>query len=98
MPKLTTIEVLKMLDDHIFEQIVRCDLLKNAVKGMVGDDQVMREGCDTMIEQHLSDMMYLTLRPQDILTKHLKHLKSLEMCKPQQPGDTRGPNERDKAD
>lgn len=88
MSELTTIEVLKVLDDHLLEEIVRCDLLKYAVRGMIGDDQVMREGCDMMIEQHLSDMMSLTQRPQDILSEHLERLKSLEMCKPQQPGET----------
>lgn len=95
---LTTKEVLKVLDDHLMEEIARCDLLRHAIKGMVGDDQVMHEGCDIMIEQHLSDMIFLTVHAQDTLSEHLEHLKSLEMCKPQQLGDTGGENERDKMD
>ena len=89
MPRLTTIEVLKVLDDHIFGQTVRCGLLKSAVRGMIDDDEIIRPGCDIMIEQHLSDMMYFAEHPQNILSEHVEYLKSLvEMCKPQQPGDT----------
>ena len=83
MSNLSTVQVLEILDDHIFDQMLRCDLLRYAVKGMVNEeDNTMRLGCDAMIEKHLNDMICLVQRPQDLLMEHIEFLKTHEMCKP----------------
>lgn len=82
MSNLSTIEVLEIIDNHLFDQVVKCDLLSHAVTAMVNDEAYMRPGSDTMIKNHLSDMMFLTQRPQDLLSEHIEFLKTHEMCKP----------------
>ena len=77
-----TFQVLEILDKHIFDQMLRCDLLKYAIKGMMDSEGKIGLGCDGIIEKHLNDMMYLIQRPQDLLIEHIKFLKRHEMCKP----------------
>jgi hypothetical protein len=81
MKNLSTLEVLEILSDYFSDEIGRLDLLSHAVESMTNDEAYMRPGSDTMIKGHLSDMMFLTQRPQDLLLDHIKFLKTNEMCK-----------------
>ena len=74
--ELSTIQILEILDNYFSDQISRLDLLSHAVGSMTNDEDYMRPGSDTMIKNHLSDMMFFMQRPQDLLADHIKVLKT----------------------